>query len=441
MGRTREADSRRTTDRPRAAAAHRLHPDHPRLPRSGTSPLTGVRSAAAAVFGPVERRRRGRRPSRLRVRHQPRRPRRAPGRASPPCEAENDRLRQDNRTSELARNRAGRARRAAAGRRRRPVPRPAGPGHRGRGQPGVLLDRHHRRRHPRRHQPRHDRDQRRRAGRPGRRGRPVDLDRRCSRSTPTSGSGSGWRARWTSASSPARASDPLQLDLLNGQARVAEGDRLVTFGSVNDRPFVPGVPVGEVTSVQATPGLADQDRDGAPVRRLHPARPRRRRRPAAARQPARRGAAARSPTPTPVPDRDGHRDRRRRSGGLTCVRRGRCCRSLLLAHRAAGAGRCSRPGCRCPGATPDVVLLVVVALGLVCGPLHGVRRRVRRRAGPRPRAAGRPRRRPLGPGAVPGRLRRRAVRPRGRPLGARSRSSRWPPPRRRRRCSTPGSGS
>ena len=55
---------------------------------------------------------------------------------------------------------------------------------------------------------------------------------------------------------------PLTLDLLDGQARVAEGDRLVTFGSVNDRPFVPGVPVGEVTSVQATPGLADQDRDG-----------------------------------------------------------------------------------------------------------------------------------------------------------------------------------
>ena len=47
---------------------------------------------------------------------------------------------------------------------------------------------------------------------------------------------------------------PLTLDLLGGQARVAEGDRLVTQGSVNDRPFVPGVPVGEVTSVQATPG-------------------------------------------------------------------------------------------------------------------------------------------------------------------------------------------
>jgi rod shape-determining protein MreC len=48
--------------------------------------------------------------------------------------------------------------------------------------------------------------------------------------------------------------DPMTLDLLNGQAGIGKGDRLVTQGSVNDRPFVPGVPVGEVLAVHATPG-------------------------------------------------------------------------------------------------------------------------------------------------------------------------------------------
>jgi rod shape-determining protein MreC len=32
------------------------------------------------------------------------------------------------------------------------------------------------------------------------------------------------------------------------------GDRLVTFGSQGDTPYVAGVPVGEVLSVQGTPG-------------------------------------------------------------------------------------------------------------------------------------------------------------------------------------------
>jgi rod shape-determining protein MreC len=47
---------------------------------------------------------------------------------------------------------------------------------------------------------------------------------------------------------------PLRVELLNAQAPVKAGDRMVTFGSEGDRPFVPGVPVGTVTRVENTPG-------------------------------------------------------------------------------------------------------------------------------------------------------------------------------------------
>ena len=46
----------------------------------------------------------------------------------------------------------------------------------------------------------------------------------------------------------------LALQLLDGQSTVAEGDRLVSFGSHGAAPYVAGVPVGEVTSVQRTLG-------------------------------------------------------------------------------------------------------------------------------------------------------------------------------------------
>ena len=46
----------------------------------------------------------------------------------------------------------------------------------------------------------------------------------------------------------------LDLRLLDGQSTVARGDRLVTFGSQGDTPYVPGVPVGVVRSVQGSPG-------------------------------------------------------------------------------------------------------------------------------------------------------------------------------------------
>ncbi|GGT55838.1 rod shape-determining protein MreC [Streptomyces purpureus] len=47
---------------------------------------------------------------------------------------------------------------------------------------------------------------------------------------------------------------PLLVQLLNGKAKVKPGDRLVTFGSHGHKPFVPGVPVGEVVRVDPAGG-------------------------------------------------------------------------------------------------------------------------------------------------------------------------------------------
>ncbi|GGL69576.1 rod shape-determining protein MreC [Streptomyces fumigatiscleroticus] len=47
---------------------------------------------------------------------------------------------------------------------------------------------------------------------------------------------------------------PLRVELLNGKAEVKKGDRLVTFGSQSDKPFVPGVPVGVVSRVDPSGG-------------------------------------------------------------------------------------------------------------------------------------------------------------------------------------------
>ncbi|MFI0085840.1 rod shape-determining protein MreC [Streptomyces bobili] len=47
---------------------------------------------------------------------------------------------------------------------------------------------------------------------------------------------------------------PLRVELLNGKAEVRKGDRLVTFGSQADKPFVPGVPVGVVSRVDPSGG-------------------------------------------------------------------------------------------------------------------------------------------------------------------------------------------
>jgi rod shape-determining protein MreC len=47
---------------------------------------------------------------------------------------------------------------------------------------------------------------------------------------------------------------PMRVQLLNGRAEVKKGDRLVTFGSQSDKPFVPGVPVGVVSRVDPSGG-------------------------------------------------------------------------------------------------------------------------------------------------------------------------------------------
>jgi len=49
-------------------------------------------------------------------------------------------------------------------------------------------------------------------------------------------------------------SAPMRLSLLDAQTDVRRGARLVTLGSAGDRPFVPGVPVGEVRDVRVSPG-------------------------------------------------------------------------------------------------------------------------------------------------------------------------------------------
>jgi rod shape-determining protein MreC len=48
--------------------------------------------------------------------------------------------------------------------------------------------------------------------------------------------------------------DAMTVQLLNGKSQVKKGDRIVTFGSRNDKPFVPGVPVGTVAKVDRTGG-------------------------------------------------------------------------------------------------------------------------------------------------------------------------------------------
>jgi rod shape-determining protein MreC len=49
-------------------------------------------------------------------------------------------------------------------------------------------------------------------------------------------------------------SAPLRLELFAANATLAPGEEVVTFGSVGGRPYVPGVPVGTVTTVTTEPG-------------------------------------------------------------------------------------------------------------------------------------------------------------------------------------------
>lgn len=49
-------------------------------------------------------------------------------------------------------------------------------------------------------------------------------------------------------------SDPMSLVLFNPQALVRPGDALVTLGISGNKAFIPGIPIGEVYKVEATPG-------------------------------------------------------------------------------------------------------------------------------------------------------------------------------------------
>jgi rod shape-determining protein MreC len=51
------------------------------------------------------------------------------------------------------------------------------------------------------------------------------------------------------------------LQLLDNTTQVRKGDSLLARGSQNGRPFVPGVPIGEVTSVDNSPGAVTQTAD------------------------------------------------------------------------------------------------------------------------------------------------------------------------------------
>lgn len=49
-------------------------------------------------------------------------------------------------------------------------------------------------------------------------------------------------------------SGPMRFELLDSSVSLKRGERLVTFGSQGGKPYVPGVPIGTVTSVESTAG-------------------------------------------------------------------------------------------------------------------------------------------------------------------------------------------
>jgi rod shape-determining protein MreC len=62
----------------------------------------------------------------------------------------------------------------------------------------------------------------------------------------------------TGTSQTMEGSGDLQLKLFSATAMLHPGEPLVTFGSVGGRPYVPGVPVGEVAAVNSQPGSLTQ---------------------------------------------------------------------------------------------------------------------------------------------------------------------------------------
>jgi rod shape-determining protein MreC len=66
--------------------------------------------------------------------------------------------------------------------------------------------------------------------------------------------GSGQIGALTGTADAFGAAAPLKLTLFSANATLKPGQQLVTFGSVGGRPYVPGIPVGTVTSVTTQPG-------------------------------------------------------------------------------------------------------------------------------------------------------------------------------------------
>jgi len=70
--------------------------------------------------------------------------------------------------------------------------------------------------------------------------------------------GGGQIGAVTGTGSTMAGSDSLRLRLFSANVTLKPGEQLVTFGSVDDTPYVPGVPVGTITSVTSTPGSLTQ---------------------------------------------------------------------------------------------------------------------------------------------------------------------------------------
>ena len=66
--------------------------------------------------------------------------------------------------------------------------------------------------------------------------------------------GSGQIGSLTGSAGTLSGSAPLRLTLFSANATLKPGQELVTFGSVGGRPYVPGVPVGTVSTVTTQPG-------------------------------------------------------------------------------------------------------------------------------------------------------------------------------------------
>jgi rod shape-determining protein MreC len=68
----------------------------------------------------------------------------------------------------------------------------------------------------------------------------------------------------TGTGSTMAGANSLRLRLFSANVTLKPGEQLVTFGSVDDTPYVPGVPVGTITSVTSTPGSLTQTAQVSP---------------------------------------------------------------------------------------------------------------------------------------------------------------------------------